>query len=58
MLCHYFESAPVPHPILPICEQMTDEDVEDLAKECGIPKLPLRRFKKALAELGAKVTVD
>ncbi len=37
---------------------MTDDDVAEFAAECGIPKLPLRRFKKALAELGASVTTD
>ena len=37
---------------------MTDDDVAEFAAECGIPKLPLRWFKKALAELGASVTTD
>ena len=35
---------------------MTDADADELVSECGMPKLAARRFKKALAELGAPVT--
>jgi len=36
--------------------EMTDADADELVSECGMPKLAARRFKKALAELGAPVT--
>ena len=39
-------------------KEFTDDDVDEFASEQGIPKLPLRRFKKALAELGATVSTD
>lgn len=38
-------------------KEMTDEDADELISDCGMPKLGARRFKKALAELGANVTV-
>ena len=37
-------------------KEMTDADVAELAVEASIPKVPLRRFKAALAGLGAPVT--
>eukprot|EP00621_Florenciella_sp_RCC1693_P014038 CAMPEP_0182544526 /NCGR_PEP_ID=MMETSP1323-20130603/33265_1 /TAXON_ID=236787 /ORGANISM="Florenciella parvula, Strain RCC1693" /LENGTH=49 /DNA_ID=CAMNT_0024755577 /DNA_START=15 /DNA_END=164 /DNA_ORIENTATION=+ len=37
--------------------EMTDEDVDDLVAECAIPKLAARRFRKALSEMGAKISV-
>jgi len=36
-------------------QEMTDQDADELAQECAMPKLAARRFKKALLELGAPV---
>ncbi|KAJ1455182.1 P-loop containing nucleoside triphosphate hydrolase protein [Pelagophyceae sp. CCMP2097] len=35
--------------------EMEEGDAVDLIRECGMPKLAARRFRKALIELGAKV---
>eukprot|EP00633_Aureoumbra_lagunensis_P006322 CAMPEP_0197311112 /NCGR_PEP_ID=MMETSP0891-20130614/9629_1 /TAXON_ID=44058 ORGANISM="Aureoumbra lagunensis, Strain CCMP1510" /NCGR_SAMPLE_ID=MMETSP0891 /ASSEMBLY_ACC=CAM_ASM_000534 /LENGTH=1392 /DNA_ID=CAMNT_0042797071 /DNA_START=168 /DNA_END=4346 /DNA_ORIENTATION=- len=36
--------------------EIEDADADEVIKECGMAKIPARRFKKALIELGARIS--